>query len=330
MASGIARGIESATASVASGLEKRSESNKKQATASRNVQTLDKIITSLSGIVDENTQAKLAPLVEPLRVSVASGDLDATQALSTLSNFIDLQAKQERRPLEEQELKQRVAKSGLELQEMLAPVSESRKVQEAIAVDTGKEAVKLKAEGLKKANSAESVGKKIGLMFDQSFELRKELESKYPEINRPDMAGRASRIFLDVQNKILQNEPKLQAYQTQLRATAVKLARDVEGGRVTNQDMENMLLTLQNPVGAPAEADLWKIVYQIDGYLADGAPGTALIPIKERAMQMINELSSKSSPKLFEVAGKKYNIPPDRIEAFMAKNPGAKELKNAR
>ena len=97
----------------------------------------------------------------------------------------------------------------------------------------------------------------VGVLFDESMNIRKELEGKYPGINEQTMGAAATSKYLDLTKEITRKEPKLQAYLEQMDAISLQLAVDIQGARPTDQDREVIKKMLPNPLGGATEKDLY-------------------------------------------------------------------------
>ena len=88
--------------------------------------------------------------------------------------------------------------------------------------------------------------------FERSF---KELKEKFPSIGKTGLTGLGTRGLANIQEK-LDLLPKTSAFLKQLKPRANQMARDIEGGRVTDQDRKIYAESFANAIAAPSETNV--------------------------------------------------------------------------
>ena len=185
----------------------------------------------------------------------------------------------------------------LKKQQALLP-GEIQKAEEMAEVEVNKQVASQKGKALEvEERSAEKGMGTLGRLFQRSQDIRAELGEKYPGFNEPGIGGVASRKYVELKNKITQDDVKLGAYMKRLDRTAFQMARDIEGGRVTDKDVRIVLNTLLNPLGASQEQDLWNASWEIEDWEGRGAKGKAVDELKAMVNQQLAKVELKKRGK---------------------------------
>jgi hypothetical protein len=92
---------------------------------------------------------------------------------------------------------------------------------------------KLKEEKRQGGNALRNIGDMYELYTDALMEL----ESKYPGASEATFEGRLNRLLAKGESNIAQTMPKTQAFLRSAKLYSYKQARAIEGGRVTDQDV---------------------------------------------------------------------------------------------
>lgn len=112
------------------------------------------------------------------------------------------------------------------------------KVAETLAVKKAESNAKIEESlATEKSNAKKSVPIMTDLM-NLYIDSMVERESKYPGSSETSAEGRVKRIASNVESAALQTLPDTQAFKNIGRKLAYQQARAIEGGRVTNQDVD--------------------------------------------------------------------------------------------
>jgi hypothetical protein len=123
--------------------------------------------------------------------------------------------------------------------------------------------------------------------FERSFD---EIQSKIPGFGETGVVGKAKRIGA----KVLESAdmlPETKTLTIRLKPIANQMARDVEGGRVTDQDRKIYADSLANTLNAPSETNSRLVSEQLIGFADKGADisknVTALAESKNKVLNQI-------------------------------------------
>lgn len=121
-----------------------------------------------------------------------------------------------------------------------------------MGIPTGYEVDK---EKVKDIESRKEDIEKTGNFVEQFGRSYNELKSSYPNIGDVGFGGLISRISANVGTK-LDQYPETQAFLRELLPLANKMARTIEGGRVTDQDRKVYADSLANTVSNPSSTNI--------------------------------------------------------------------------
>lgn len=269
----IGDGLLAAGQGIAGGIEKRRENKLANQQASQKtlmeMDFFDSITSKMAEGVDTDSTA-ISSGKELLKAAIAKGTIGSKEGISL---FKDLQESGIDKALKDSQLKklqQDVSKGSFEQSERELGLEDPLSTLESKTKLAQREAEKkldAKVEKEGKVSLMQNTLKSFGTQVERAKAIRTKLEEKYLGFNKADMTGNLIRMSVGAINAMAKNEPELNAYMTRLRKQAVTVAREIEGGKVTNQDMENILLTLQNPLGASAIEDLYKAKYDLEDWI---------------------------------------------------------------
>jgi hypothetical protein len=109
-----------------------------------------------------------------------------------------------------------------------------------------------KMESQAKAEETLSGTKRFLQQFGRSYD---ELKSSYPEIGDVGYTGWATRNWAKVATA-LDEHPETKAFQVELKPLANQMARDIEGGRVTDQDRQVYADSFANTLANPDKTNI--------------------------------------------------------------------------
>jgi hypothetical protein len=123
-----------------------------------------------------------------------------------------------------------------------------------------REESKAAAEGKNLAKDEIMVGAvlgEVGVIFNESMEIRQELQQKYPQINEPSFLGATDAKRAEIVNKIARTEPRLAALIDSRAAVALNLATKIQGARPNEGDRVSIEKILADPLGGASMKDIY-------------------------------------------------------------------------
>lgn len=137
-----------------------------------------------------------------------------------------------------------------------------------------KEEIKRASENRDKEEDATTGLSKFKRMYDYADALRDSMAVKYGDaFNEAGAGGMLTREYAKFKTRILQENPQMRAFDKRLSREAYEMARSIEGGKVTDQDVRIVLETLMNPLGASREEDYWNAKMEVESWIDKGAKG---------------------------------------------------------
>jgi len=159
----------------------------------------------------------------------------------------------------------------------------------------------------KRAEDAYSQEKTLsgtGMFLEQFGRSYKELKDAYPEIGDKGYSGWATRGSAKV-NTALDQHPETKAFLQELEPLANQMARDIEGGKITDKDREIYAKSFANTVQNPSQTNKRLISNQLIKHRNNGSD----------ISKVVNELRNSDIDIMQEIA---TEIDKDEFKRFKA------------
>lgn len=143
-----------------------------------------------------------------------------------------------------------------------------------------------------------------GMFLEQFGRSYKELKAAYPEIGDKGYGGWATRGLAKV-NTALDNHPETKAFLQELEPLANQMARDIEGGKITDKDREIYAKSFANTVQNPSATNKRLIANQLIKHRNSGSD----------ISKVVNELRNSDIDIMQEIA---TEIDKDEFKKFKA------------
>lgn len=277
--------IERGMADLGAGIGNRIALKRKLQLQEENKKNMVEALDSLSQFADKskieslnvakNTVSKL------IEAGAVNDGVEAIKLFSTISEFEEKKKKPADETPQQKALREAQEQTGLkpedfdidksgtvepfEIGKMKNQFQLSQKTAELKETEKAKAEIKLQSEQKEKETKGQIVAKSYANLMQASDKIRADLEKKYPTINEATPAGQFTRKSIALQQKVLQTEPAVNAFNKYIKTEAYKTAVAMEG-RVTQDDVAVIYESLFKPLGRPSSEELALSKLMVSGW----------------------------------------------------------------
>lgn len=163
-------------------------------------------------------------------------------------------------------------------------------------------------KGVEKTTAEKAAGAERSLKSTRLFirgleKSQAELEGRFPDIGKAGLSGKIERTKAGIAN-MMDELPETSAFMKNKRAAANKMARDIEGGRVTDQDRAVYADTLASAIDNPNSENVSLVAKQLLGFWGDGADIKPTIDLyKSSNVKLLNDIARETENEINALSG---------------------------